>query len=161
MFSIKEILDMAIVLEKNGEATYRSAVEKIRDPDLSSLLDWMADEEVKHAEWFSGRQQEIALVTLNPVADAMARELFNDLLNGRSFSLDDVDFSGIEHINAMLETFIEFEKDTILFYQMLDSFLQDEQTLLVLKKIIAEEERHVESLQAFISGGKSLKSGRL
>jgi rubrerythrin len=55
----------------------------------------------------------------------------------------------------MVETFIEFEKDTILFYQMLETFLQDEQTRKELEKIIDEEERHVESLRAFISGDKT------
>ncbi len=159
MFSIKEILDMAIMLEKNGEATYRGVAGNLSDQSLVSMLEWMADEEVKHAEWFSRRQQEIAFEPLNPVADAMGREMFEDLLSGRSFSLDDVDFARIDHIGAMIETFIEFEKDTILFYQMLEAFLQDEQTLQALKKIIAEEERHIESLQAYISEDRTLLAG--
>ena len=157
MFSIKEVFDMAIRLEKNGETTYRDAAKNMSDPSLIHILKWMAEEEIRHAEWFLSRQQEAALLPLNPVADEMGRELFNDLLGGRNFSLDDVDFSSIEHVNEMVETFIEFEKDTILFYQMLETFLQDEQTQRELKKIIEEEERHVESLQAFISGGKTIK----
>jgi rubrerythrin len=159
MFSIKEILDMAIMLEKNGKATYLGAARNLSDPSLISLLERMADEEIKHAEWFSNRQKEIAFGPINPVADAMGREMFNDLLKGRSFSLDDVDFSQIDHVGAMIETFIEFEKDTILFYQMLEAFIQDEQILQELKKIIAEEERHVESLQAYVSEDRTLKVG--
>lgn len=159
MFSIKEIYEMAIMLEKNGEATYRSAAGNVSDPSLASLLEWMAEEEVRHAEWFLNRQQESVLLPLNPVADEMGRELFNDLLKGRSFSLDEVDFSRVDHVNAMVETFIEFEKDTIIFYQMLEAFLQDEQTQRELKRIINEEERHIESLQAFISGGKTIEVG--
>ena len=161
MFSIKEIFDMAIMLEKNGEATYRGAARNLSDPALVSLLNWMADEEVRHAEWFSNRQRMTALAPLNPVADEMGRELFNDLLDGRSFSLDDVDFGRIDHVNAMVETFIEFEKDTILFYQMLEAFLKDEQTLQELKRIVSEEERHIESLQAFTAGGEILEAGGL
>jgi rubrerythrin len=155
MFSIKEVFDMAIMLEKNGETTYRRAAKNMSASPLTDLLEWMAEEETRHAEWFLSRQQKAVLVPLNPVAEEMGRELFNDLLNGRNFSLDDVDFSRIEHISAMVETFIEFEKDTILFYQMLETFLQDEQTRKELEKIIDEEERHVESLRAFISGDKT------
>jgi rubrerythrin len=157
MFSIKEVFDMAIRLEKNGEATYRNAAKNMPDPSLIHLLEWMAEEEIKHAEWFLNHQLEADLLPSNPVADEMSRELFKDLLGGRNFSLDDVDFSSIEQVNSMVETFIEFEKDTILFYQMLETFLQNEQTQKELKKIIEEEERHVESLQAFISGGNTIK----
>lgn len=157
MFSIKEILDMAIMLEKNGTDTYRDAARNLSDPSLVSLLERMANEEIKHAEWFSNRQQEIAVETLNPVADAMSREMFSDLLKGRSFSLDDVDFSRIDHVGTMIETLIEFEKDTILFYQMLEAFIQEEQILRELKEIIAEEERHVESLQAYVLEDRTQK----
>lgn len=50
MFSANELLDLAIKLEKNGEAVYRDAIEKIPNPELVRLLEWMADEEVKHAQ---------------------------------------------------------------------------------------------------------------
>ena len=59
MFAIKEIIDMAIRIEKNGEAVYRSAMEKISNPALVSLLEWMADEEDCHAKWFSDLKQEV------------------------------------------------------------------------------------------------------
>ena len=159
MFSIKEIFDMAITLEKNGETTYRDAAEKLSDPTLAALLEWMADEEVEHAGWFSRRQRLAASGPSNPVADQMGRELFKDLLEGRSFSLDDVNFSRIDHVKQMIETFIEFERDTILFYQMIEAFIQDEQTLQELNAIIAEEERHIEHLRAYISGEKLLTVG--
>ena len=45
MFTINEILNMAIQIEKNGEAVYRKSIEQISDPKLVSLLEWMADEE--------------------------------------------------------------------------------------------------------------------
>ena len=53
MFAIKEIIDMAIRIEKNGEAVYRSAMEKISNPALVSLLEWMADEEDSHRQKFA------------------------------------------------------------------------------------------------------------
>ena len=44
---------MAIKLEKNGEVVYRDAIEKVSNPELITVLEWMANEEVKHANWFA------------------------------------------------------------------------------------------------------------
>ncbi len=75
MFTIKEILDMAIRIEKNGEVVYRNAIEKISNPALVSLLKWMADEEVNHAKWFSKLKQEVETLSKNPFIEEMSREL--------------------------------------------------------------------------------------
>ena len=150
MFTIKEILDMAIRIEKNGEAVYRNAIEKISNPALVSLLKWMADEEVNHAKWFSKLKQEVETFSKNPFVEEMSRELLNELLGEQSFSLKDVDFSQVERINDLIAIFIEFEEDSILFYEMLHPFIQDEDTLVQLDKIIAEENLHIERLREFI-----------
>lgn len=147
MFSAKEVLDMAIRLEKNGETIYRGAIKKLSDPNLALLLEWIADEEARHALCFSKMQDKLILEPPDPIAEEMGRNLLKNLLTDQSFSLEDVDFSRIDHINTMIATFIEFEKDTILFYQMLEAFIQDNSTLQVLKQIVAEEERHIEKLK--------------
>jgi rubrerythrin len=50
----------------------------------------------------------------------------------------------------MIATFIEFEKDTILFYQMLEAFIQDDLALQELNEIVAEEKRHIEKLKSLM-----------
>jgi rubrerythrin len=150
MFSIKEILDMAIRLERNGEAVYRNAIRNISSPQLVSLLKWMADEEVKHAEWFSELKKKLEARPQNPIGEEMSRELFKDLLGEQSFSLQDTDFSQVHRINDLIAIFIEFEKDTVLFYEMLEPFIENEETLQQLKEIIAEENRHIERLKEFL-----------
>ena len=150
MFSTNEILDMAIRLEKNGEAVYRSAIEKVSKPELASLLEWMADEEVKHAEWFSNLKINLETKHSNPFMEEMSRELFNDLLGNENFSLKDVDFSTLDKTNDLIAIFIEFEKDSVLFYQVLEPFIEDPVTLENLNKIIDEENRHIQRLQEFI-----------
>jgi rubrerythrin len=150
VFSAREVLDIAIRLEKNGETIYRDAIKKLSDPNLTLLLEWMADEEAQHARCFSRMQQKLTLVTPDQIAEEMGRELLDNLLAGQSFSLEDVDFSRIDHINTMIETFIEFEKDTILFYQMLETFIQDDSALQKLNEIVAEEERHIEKLKSLM-----------
>jgi len=150
LFAIKEIIDMAIRIEKNGEAVYRSAMEKISNPALVSLLEWMADEEDGHAKWFSDLKQEVEALSENPFIEEMSHELLNDLIGEQSFSLKEVDFSQIDSTNELIFIFIEFEKDSILFYEMLKPFIQDEDTLAQLDKIIVEENSHIERLREFI-----------
>ena len=50
MFSLKDIIDIAVQIEQNGERVYRNAAGKIEDPSLRSLLQWLADEETQHVE---------------------------------------------------------------------------------------------------------------
>jgi len=149
MFAAEEILDMAIRIEKNGEAVYRNAVEKISNPALISLLEWMADEEVEHAEWFLELKEEAATPAKSPFVQEMGREFINGILGKQSFSLKEVDFSRINRINDLIDIFIEFEEDGILFYEMLQPFIQDQETLVQLNKIIGEEKSHIEQLRKF------------
>jgi len=150
MFSVREILDLAIQLEKNGESVYRNAVDKVTEPDLVSLLIWMADEEVLHRRWFSELKKNFETHSINPFMEEMSRQVFGGMLGDKSFSHRDVDFSEVDRLDDLIGIFIEFEKDTVLFYETLIPFIEDNATLENIKKIIAEENNHIKKLQDFI-----------
>jgi rubrerythrin len=76
--------------------------------------------------------------------------MLDEILGDRGFSLEDVDFSNIADQNDMIRTFIEFEKDTILYYEMLTPFIEDPAAKRMLETIIGEENRHVERLTVFL-----------
>ncbi len=147
MFSAKEIIELAIKIEKNGEAVYRSAIEKVPNPGLVPLLEWMADEEVKHANWFAELKHNLETKDENPFVEEMGHELFNEMLGDKNFSLKDVDFAAIEEIDDLIQTFIEFEKDSIIFYEVLKPFVEDPVVREYLNKIIDEEKHHIELLK--------------
>jgi len=147
LFSAKEIIELAIKIEKNGEAVYRSAIEKVPNPGLVPLLEWMADEEVKHANWFAELKHNLETKDENPFVEEMGHELFNEMLGDKNFSLKDVDFATIEEIDDLIETFIEFEKDSIIFYEVLKPFVEDPVVREYLNKIIDEEKHHIELLK--------------
>lgn len=151
MFSIQEILDLAIRLENNGESVYRQAVDEISEPELVSLLQWMADEEVKHARWFAELKQKLKTHSANLFMAEMSREVFADFLGEKSFSHQDVDFSKIDRVGDLVAVFIEFERDTILFFETLKPFIEDTDTLSHLDEIIAEENEHIETLHQFLA----------
>jgi rubrerythrin len=151
MFSVHEIMDLAIQLEKNGESVYRKAVDKVTKPDLVSLLIWMADEEARHLRWFLEVKKNFETHSINPFMEEMSRQVFGEILGDKSFSHRDVDFSRVDHLNDLIGIFLEFEKDTILFYKTLIPFIEDNATLENINKIIAEENNHIKKLQDFLS----------
>ena len=150
MFSVHEILDMAIQLEENGESVYRNAVDKITKSDLTALLIWMADEEARHRRWFLELKKKVETQSVNPLMAEMSRQVFAGILGDKSFSHRDVDFSRVNRLDDLIGIFLEFEKDTILFYETLIPFIVDDDTLENIKKIIAEENNHIKKLQDFL-----------
>jgi len=152
MFSAYEILDIAVKLEKNGEKVYREAMDQTGDLSLKELLKWMADEEVKHAEWFSELKSEVELNENHHLIREMSEDLVSEFVGEQSFSLKDVDFSAIKGTRELIEVFIEFERDTILFYEMLESFIIDEETGEKLNRILDEENDHISKLQERLPG---------
>jgi rubrerythrin len=157
LFSANEILEMAIKLEKNGETVYRNAIAKVAKPEFIALLAWMADEEVKHAAFFSNLKLELETKQVNPFIDEMSRELFDDLLGDKNFSLKEVDFSLVETAADLIAIFVEFEKDSVIFYKVLEPFVEDPVTREQLKKIIEEENQHIKHLQE-MAGSRELLS---
>jgi rubrerythrin len=157
LFTANELLDMAIKLEKNGEAVYRSAIAKVKTSGLVALLEWMADEEVKHAGFFTELKLNLETKRVNPFMEEMSRELFDDLLGNRNFSLKEVDFSSIESIAELIAVFIEFEKDSVIFYKVLEPFVEDPVALEHLQRIIAEENLHIKHLQKFIGSKEAFR----
>ena len=63
-------------------------------------------------------------------------------------------------VDELIAIFIEFEKDTILFYEILEPFIEDDRTLADLKKIIAEENNHIIRLQGIIGSEIELSLNR-
>lgn len=156
MFTAEEILEMAIRIERNGEQTYREAIRQAANPKIAELLGWMADEEHQHADFFTRMKETMGPSADNPVADAFGHEILDKLLGNQNFSLEDVDFAKIEQVEELIGVFIEFEEDTVLFYQMLESFLQDDKARQELRRVIDEEQRHIQKLKDFLASESRL-----
>ena len=150
MFSIREIIDIAIKIEKNGESYYREAIEKISNPSLKPALLFLADQEHEHIKWFERLKAEMKSTEGHQKVVEISAPMLQSLVGDQTFSLDDVDLSRLESVEKLIELAIEMERDTIIFYQMLQSFIEDYDTLKGLDEIIAEENRHIELLMEYI-----------
>ena len=147
MFNLRDILDMAIQIERNGEAVYRKALARAADPELVEMLSWMAEEESRHARHFDAIRQRLTTEADNLLMDELGRLMMESIVGNRSFSLEEVDFSKIDDVNGLLRIMITFEKDTVEFYHLFRNFLSDPGEQACLDDIIADEQAHILKLE--------------
>lgn len=152
MFTAQDILDIAIRLEQNAEKTYRDAQQQVPSVELKTLLAWIAQEEHNHAHWFTQLKNRLTQGEDHHLMAEMSRALVEDVVQGQAFSLQAVDFKVIDTPDKMVRTFIGFEDDTIAFYEILKSFIDDPAIAGQLEQIIAEEKKHITALQELLSG---------
>ena len=145
MFTLDDLLDIAVKMETNGEAIYRKAAQEAPTPEMAQLLTWMADQEACHRQWFLDRKSQFAQAA-PPAQEGVLSDILNEMMGDKSLSLDDVDFSTITSPARLLEVFCEFETDTLLFYDFLEAFLDSPEALDGLQQIKAEETAHVTQL---------------
>jgi rubrerythrin len=143
MFTLGEIIDLAIRIEKNGEMAYKKAREQTFNPELASLLGRLAQDEADHQKWFIRFRAEVQADQTDPTFEEMGKSILEGVLGDQAFSIQEADFSKMDDLKKLLKLSVEFEKDTLLFYEMLSAFIEDEKTLNQLNRIIDEENRHV------------------
>lgn len=152
MFTAQELFDLAIRFEDNGERFYRKALAQVYDESVRELLQRLADDEVEHRSHFKQLKEALQDST-NPLEGA-AGFMLQDIVGGRAFSLDEVDMAALRTEEQVIAMAIEFEEDVILFFEMLQNFLQDREALDGLEEILNEERQHkmllLEALEQFV-----------
>lgn len=155
MFSLHDIVAVAIQIEQNGEQTYREAAAKVGDPELAELLTRLAEQEVAHVAWFTELQEALPAAEVKEELAEMGEALLLDIIGDERFSLADVDLTASQGVKEVLTAAIELERDTALFYDMIGSFLSDPVVSDQLERIIAEETAHEQRLKAYLDGDES------
>lgn len=142
MFSLRDIVSIAIKIEENGQRTYRRAARAAESTQVATLLDRLADEEAKHARWFAALGARVDDVTVDPQVAEMGQRILRGIVGGETFSLGDVDLEAIDTVEEVIDVAAELEEDTVLFYEMISGFVVDEATATHLRAIIEEERKH-------------------
>lgn len=150
MFSAHDILSIAIRLEENGRQTYLNALTHVSDKELQDLLLWMASEEEHHAHWFGELKKRLSQTEDSHLMAELSQALVEDVVKGQSFSLQEVDFAAIHGPEEMIRIFVGFEEDTIGFYELLKTFIDDPETASQLDGIIDDEKKHILQLRQLL-----------
>ena len=146
MFSLRDVLDMAAKIERNGERVYRQALSRTEDPQLAEMLAWMAEQEARHADYFEDQRLSLVGEEDNILLEELGRLMLQSIVGKRGFSLEDVDFSQIADVNQLLQVMIDFEQDTLEFYRLFHTLIGSDSERRHLRRIIADEEEHIRKL---------------
>jgi len=152
MFTLEDICNIATQIERNGAEIYREAGKAAKDPELAEILTWMAEEEEKHANWFGSLQSTIILSPEQKKMEKIGRSLLQDIVKSNTFSLDKTILKNTDELAEIITQSLEFERDTILFYEVILGFLDNEDTCTQLETIIREEHSHIEKLEMLAEG---------
>jgi len=115
MFSIQDVIALAVRLEENGEAVYRDALKWVLIPEIRDLLKRLAEDEKNHAQWFAELGEALDKSQENPILDEMRRSLTDDFFAQQAFSLKDADITSVKTLEVLIEIAIGFEKDIFSF----------------------------------------------
>lgn len=155
MFSLAEIIELAIQIEKNGETAYRKGQEIASDPAVKKLLGWLAEQEKEHVDWFTELRHSLDKAEVNDDLHAAAMQILKTVLGGQTFSLSEEEIGERQTPDEIMKTALEFEKDTIVFYEMINEFVQEKSTKQGLAIIIEEEQGHVKALTEYFDKTRS------
>jgi rubrerythrin len=147
MFTIADIRNIAVQIEKNGEETYRKASLASKDLEIGQLLATMAEDERRHGEWLATITSDKPLTEEQREMEAVGRALLQDMIKGNPFLLEASELERAQNVREVLVRAKGFEEDTILFYQFIEGFLDDPDAVDRIRIIIAEERRHLHQLQ--------------
>lgn len=149
MFSLTEIYDMAITLEKNGRQFYEEALSRVTDTQVKKLITFLRDQEMEHLEAFTKLKNQHS--ETNPqmrAAPPGMKDFVHDIMSGRLLSWEDhpviAENTSFQNI---LEAALEFEKDGLAFFQFMKEALDTPEDLAEMERILEQEHDHVEKLK--------------
>lgn len=142
-FNADEVFEMAERIEANGAAFYRKAADEATDGAVRDLLNRLAEMEDRHRRIFSDmrdawRRRSGQAEAFDPDGQVVA--YLRTLVDGRLFNRPPVDFNSLR---SVLETALNTEKESILFYLGMKKVVPESLGRSELEKIIREEMTHV------------------
>ncbi|MBP7735779.1 MAG: ferritin family protein [Spirochaetes bacterium] len=147
-YTIKEIIDIAIGIERAGYEFYSGCAGRFTDMSVHDAFDFLAREELEHERLFQsfhGKTEAAGLY--NEEYYAYLRAIGGGrIFDSQHESIAQI-LSGINTPMDALKHAFSAEKDSILFYSELkELFTKDKDTTLMLDRIINEERKHVSTI---------------
>ncbi len=148
LFSGRELIDIAIGIERNGAAFYHSLAKSTGNEIAKGAYQYLAGEELKHIQIFQSM--------LGSVADYRPPDTYTEeydlylraLIDSRVFTDDQTAYEMAQRVNSDAEAIhiaLGAEKDSILFYSEVRDLVRRSDRELI-DKIIEEERSHLRQL---------------
>ncbi len=153
-YSVNEIIEIAVQIERNGYAFYHEATKrKDLDDKAREFLAFLRDQELNHEKTFMGLRDDMDNQILELSTDwDMVSAYLNSIIEGRLFNNE---YSAIKaatdakDLAQIVDNAITFEKDTLLYFHAINDITVNEKAKSALRRIINEEVSHVLKLNDF------------
>ena len=141
--SLESVLDLAVWLEKHGQAFYESASDAASEPGLKETFAMLAAEEKKHCAIYTD------LYKFYTGKSAEGEELLGEygkfiqlLIKEISSSLEITDVLSPEEL---IDRALQFEKNTLLYFAEVKPLFRGKAGALI-EAVCREEKRHIQQL---------------
>ncbi len=153
-FTVQEIIEIAIEIEKNGKSFYQSLSEQANSAQLRDFFEYLSKEEESHINKFeellrmSGGYQISELYYTTGYMGYMKA-----IADERVFkNISVIEFvKSLKSIPEAIDKAIGFEKDSILFLYEMQEVLDDKNNKEIVQKLINEEKVHIRRLSTIKS----------
>jgi rubrerythrin len=159
-YSAVEVIEMAVQTEKAGKGFYEGVAKKTNNNQLKELFDFLAQEETKHQAIFSELYKTIKESPQTMPYNWEELKLYLAAITESRFFLGkDKAINLVKEAKTpqkAIEQALDFERDTMLFYNEITTIVA-EKDRPVVTKIIEQEKSHIRKLQALKSTLSGLK----
>ncbi len=148
-----EIIEIAMRLEERGEAFYNAAAQEATTAEIKALFEELALQEQYHRRAFQQMGRDLLELTLSDEQWEQFQAYAGVLLDQRIFDKPDGALgqaAGAQNEREALQAALNFEKETLQFFQKLKAVVKgaDQQTV---ERIIGEEEHHIKRLSGMLA----------
>jgi rubrerythrin len=144
VFSVKEVLEMAVQTEKLGAEFYTNMAEKFKEnEEFSKLFTMLADKEREHENKFNSLMEQMGSSYQMPDNWGEAAKYLRAIVESEFFLGDNKvlpNFGHLETAEDVINYAITFEKVTLLYYLELRDIVEDEEAVYDL---VNEEKSHI------------------
>lgn len=141
--SLESVLDLAVWLEKHGQAFYEDARDAVTDPGLKETFTTLAAEEKKHCAIYTD------LYELYTGKSAEGDELLGEYGNFIRLLIKEIsqflEFDGVLTQEELIDRALQFEKDTLLYFNEVKPLFRGKAGALI-EAVCREEKRHIQQL---------------
>jgi rubrerythrin len=153
-YSVNEIIEMAVQIERNGYAFYHEATKR-KDINEKSreFIAFLRDQELDHEKTFLSLRDGTDMQVLELSQDwEMVSAYLKSIIDGRLFGNENSAIKAAAEaadLAAIVDNAITFEKDTLLYFHAINDIVVNEKAKAALRRIINEEVSHVLKLNDF------------
>ena len=141
--SLESVLDLAVWLEKHGQAFYESARDATSDPGLKEIFATLAAEEKKHCAIYTD------LYELYTGKSAEGEDLLGEYGKFIQLLIKEItyvlEFDDVLTSEELIGRALEFEKNTLLYFSEVKPLFRGKAGALI-EAVCREEKRHIQQL---------------